>query len=99
MTDEPPKKDENKNSDVEQLRDEFTAQFATLKTSFEDELKKVKDENTALKQNNEELKRALVASAVNPAPAPAEKEKTPEELYKEKIDALSKKTLELMKGI
>lgn len=99
MTDEPPKKDENKKSDVEQLRDEFTAQFATLKTSFEDELKKVKDENTALKQNNEELKRALVASAVNPAPTPAEKEKTPEELYKEKIDALSKKTLELMKGI
>ena len=101
MTEEPkktdePKTDENKKSDVEQLRDEFTAQFATMKKSFESELSALKTENTALKADNDELKRALVRSAINPAPAPAEQPKTDEELYKEKIDACAKRTLQLM---
>ena len=88
-----PKKEK---SDVEQLRDEFTAQFATLKQSFETELNTLKTENNQLKETNDELKRALVRSAITPAPAPAEPEKTEEQLYKERIDACSKRTLELM---
>ena len=91
-----PKKEK---SDVEQLRDEFTAQFATLKSSFETELSSLKTENAQLKETNDELKRALVRSAITPAPAPAEPEKTPEQLYKEKIDELSKKTLERMSSL
>ena len=106
MTEEPkpketaePKPDEKKKSDVEQLRDEFTAQFATLKNSFETELTALKTENSALKADNDELKRALVRSAINPAPVKTEVEKTPEELYKEKVDACAKRTLELMSSI
>ena len=91
-----PKKEK---SDVEQLRDEFTAQFATLKQSFETELNALKTENSQLKENNDELKRALVRSAITPAPAPAEPEKTAEQLYKEKIDELAKKTLERMSSL
>ena len=86
-------------SDVEQLRDEFTAQFATLKQSFETELSTLKTENAQLKETNDELKRALVRSAITPAPAPAEPEKTEEQLYKEKIDELSKKTLDRMSSL
>ena len=86
-------------SDVEQLRDEFTAQFATLKQSFETELSTLKTENAQLKETNDELKRALVRSAITPAPAPAEPEKTEEQLYKEKIDELAKKTLDRMSSL
>ena len=85
-----------KKSDVEKLRDEFTAQFTTLKQSFETELTALKTENTSLKETNDELRRALVRSATTPAPAPAEKPKTEEELYQEKIADLSKRTLERM---
>ena len=91
-----PKKEK---SDVEQLRDEFTAQFATLKQSFETELSTLKTENAQLKETNDELKRALVRSAITPAPAPVEPEKTEEQLYKEKIDELSKKTLDRMSSL
>ena len=83
-------------SDVEKLRDEFTAQFSTLKQSFETELTALKTENTSLKETNDELRRALVRSATIPAPAPAEKPKTEEDLYQERIADLSKRTLERM---
>lgn len=99
MTENPqpnPPAPEKPKSDVEQLRDEFTAQFATLKSSFETELSSLKTENAQLKETNDELKRALVRSAITPAPAPAEPPKTEEQLYKEQIDACSKRTLELM---
>ena len=103
MTEEPKKEPEGKKdpekSDVEKLRDEFTAQFATMKQSFESELNALKTENTQLKENNDELKRALVRSAISPAPAKTEAPKTDEELYKEKIDACAKRTLELMSSI
>ena len=86
-------------SDVEKLRDEFTAQFTTLKQSFESELTALKTENTSLKEMNDDLRRALVRSATTPAPAPAEKPKTEEELYLENIANLSKRTLERMSKI
>lgn len=102
MTENPPApqpEPKKEKSDVEQLRDEFTAQFATLKSSFETELTTLKTENAQLKETNDELKRALVRSAITPAPAPAEPEKTEEQLYKERIDELSKKTLERMSSL
>ena len=101
MTDEsnPSPAPAEKKSDVEKLRDEFTAQFTTLKQSFESELTALKTENTSLKETNDELRRALVRSATTPAPAPAEKPKTEEELYQEKIANLSKRTLERMSKI
>lgn len=101
MTDEsnPSPAPAEKKSDVEKLRDEFTAQFTTLKQSFETELTALKTENTSLKETNDELRRALVRSATTPAPAPAEKPKTEEELYQEKIANLSKRTLERMSKI
>ena len=106
MTEEPkpkettePKTDEKPKSDVEKLRDEFTAQFNTLKQSFESELNTLKTENSQLKENNDELKRALVRSAINPAPAKTDEPKTPEQLYKEQVDACAKRTLELMSSI
>ncbi len=97
MTDPVPQSEPKKEkSDVEQLRDEFSAQFATLKQSFETELNNLKTENDQLKQTNDELKRALVRSAITPAPAHAEPEKSEEELYHDQIDALAKKTLARM---
>lgn len=100
MTEEPKKDTEGKKdpekSDVEKLRDEFTAQFSTLKQSFETELNALKTENTTLKESNDELKRALVRSAINPAPEKKEETKTEEQLYNEKIDGYRKRTLELM---
>ena len=99
MTDEPNPPAPAEKSDVEKLRDEFAAQFTTLKQSFESELIALKTENTSLKETNDELRRALVRSATTPAPAPAEKPKTEEELYQEKIADLSKRTLERMSKI
>lgn len=103
MTDEPKKETEGKGnpekSDVEKLRDEFTAEFSTLKQSFESELNALKTENTTLKESNDELKRALVRSAINPAPEKKEAPKTEAELYKETIERQSKRTLELMSNM
>lgn len=103
MTDEPKtppaNAGESEKSDVEKLRDEFTAQFSTLKQSFETELNALKTENTSLKETNDELRRALVRSATTTPPAPAEQPKTEEQLYQEKIAELSKRTLERMSKI
>ena len=100
MTDEPNTPPANaEKSDVEKLRDEFTAQFSTLKQSFESELNALKTENTSLKETNDELRRALVRSATTTPPAPAEQPKTEEQLYQEKIAELSKRTLERMSKI
>ena len=99
MTDEPNPPAPAEKSDVEKLRDEFTAQFTTLKQSFESELTALKTENTSLKETNDELRRALVRSATTPAPAPAEKPKTEEALYQERIADLAKRTLERMPKI
>ena len=103
MTDEPKTPpapaDKSEKSDVEKLRDEFTAQFSTLKQSFESELNALKTENTSLKETNDELRRALVRSATTSPPSPSEEPKTEEQLYQEKIAELSKRTLDRMSKI
>lgn len=97
MTDEstPPETSEQP-SEIEKLRNEFQEQFATLKTSFETELKTKADENAALRKENEELHRALVRSAQLPSQTPPV-QKTEQELYQERIAALAAKSREYEK--
>lgn len=81
------------------MRDEFAAQFKELKDAFEAE-RAEKDKLIAeLKEQNQGLQRALVRSAVTDPPKEEAKEKTEEEIYKEEIDRLAKRSLELMKEV
>ena len=99
MTDEESKSAESQEqvSEIEKLRNEFQEQFATLKSSFETELAKSKEENSALKKENAELNRALVRSAQLP-PQQAPVQKTEEELYAEKINAIAAKSIAIEKA-
>ena len=99
MTDEPsnPTESQEQVSEIEKLRNEFQEQFATLKTSFESELAKSKEENSALKKENEDLHRALVRSAQLP-PQQAPVQKTEEELYAERISAIAAKSIAIEKA-
>ena len=60
------------------------------------ELTKSKEENDRLKKENEDLHRALVRSAQLP-PEKAPVQKTEEELYRERIEALAKKSIAIEK--
>ena len=97
------KKDEGQSSgtdtrsEIEKLRDEFTAQFATLKTSYEKTAAEQKETIEKLTKENQDLQRALIRS-VTLDPQPASKEPTAEELYQKRIDELSKKSLAIMKN-
>lgn len=97
------KKDEGKTyvadtrSEIEKLRDEFTEQFATLKTSYEKTAAEQKETIEKLTKENQDLQRALIRS-VTIDPQPASKEPTAEELYQKQIDELSKKSLEILKN-
>ena len=97
MTDqEQPTETPEQPSEIEKLRNEFQEQFATLKTSFESELKKSSEENAALRKENEELHRALVRSAQLP-PQQAPVQKTEQEIYADRINALAAKSLAIEK--
>jgi len=97
MTDqEQPVETSEQPSEIEKLRNEFQEQFATLKTSFESELKKSTEENAALRKENEELHRALVRSAQLP-PQQVPVQKTEQEIYSERINALAAKSLAIEK--
>ena len=98
MTDQeqPPKDTPEQPSEIEKLRNEFQEQFATLKTSFESELKTKTDEITSLRKENEDLHRALVRSAQLP-PQESPVQKTEQELYQERISAIAAKSLEYEK--
>lgn len=97
-TDNNPSGTEEK-SEIEKLRDEFQEQFNTIKTSYEKTAADLKESNDKLSKENEELRRALIrnTSMGTPSGEPP-KQKTEEELYQEKIAALSKKSLELLKS-
>lgn len=79
------------------LRDEMNAQFAELKSSFEATLKEKEELISQLKEQNTGLQRALVRSAVMDPPK-VEEPKTEEDLYREEVERLSKRTLEIMKA-
>lgn len=85
-------------SAIEQLRNEMNEQYNALKESFESSLKEKDDELVKLREENKDLHRALTRSAFSDRPEPP-KEKTPEEIYQEKVDALSKKTLHYMESM
>ena len=89
--------DKQKDNLIEELRAEWQAEFAKLKGESETLIKAQQEEIAKLVKSNQELQSALVRSAVNP-PEPKKEEKTPEELYREEVEALSKKALENIKA-
>ena len=83
-------------SEIEKLRDEFSEQFSTLKTSYEKTAAEQSETIASLKKENEDLRRALIRNVtIDPSPQPIEK--TQEQLEKERIAALSQKSLEILK--
>ena len=82
---------------ISKLRNEFQEQFNTLKETFDAENKKNLDTISKLTKENEDLHRALVRSA-HPPPEQTAKEKTPEEIYQEKILALADKSIAIEKA-
>ena len=84
-------------SEIEKLRDEFTEQFATLKTSYEKTAAEQKETIEKLTKENQDLQRALIRS-VTIDPQPASHELTEEELYQKRIQEYSKKSLEILKN-
>ena len=84
-------------SEIEKLRDEFTEQFATLKTSYEKTAAEQKETIEKLTKENQDLQRALIRS-VTIDPQPASHEPTADELYQKRIEELSKKSLTIMKN-
>ena len=77
---------------IAKLRDEFQSQFSTLKQTFEEENKKNLDIISSLKKENEDLHRALIRSAQLP-PVQQVPEKTPEQIYQERISELAQKSI------
>lgn len=92
MTDEPAPAPEP--NEYQKMRDEFTAQFTELKKSFESSISELKTQNEELTKHNQELQRALIRSATNPAPT--EPELSEEDKYTQLIDKLAKQTLSKM---
>ena len=84
-------------SEIEKLRDEFTEQFATLKTSYEKTAAEQKETIEKLTKENQDLQRALIRS-VTLDPQPTSHEPTAEELYQKRIQEYSKKSLEILKN-
>lgn len=90
---ESPETQETQNDPIVQLRNEFNEQFAALKSSFESSIAERDDTISKLKEENDSLHRALIRSAMTePAPAP----KSEQDLYKEQVESLAKKTLSYM---
>lgn len=82
---------------ISKLRSEFQEQFNTMKETFAAENKKNLETISKLTKENEDLHRALVRSAQLP-PEQTVKEKTPEEIYQEKILALADKSIAIEKA-
>ena len=82
---------------ISKLRNEFQEQFNTMKETFAAENKKNLETISQLTKENEDLHRALVRSAQLP-PEQTAKEKTPEEIYQEKIIALADKSIAIEKA-
>lgn len=83
--------EEEQPNQIEQLRDEFQAQFAALKESTEASIKERDEKILALEAENKDLHTALLKSAFT-VPAPKEPEPTEEELYAKQIQTLFEKS-------
>lgn len=77
------------------LRDEMQTQYNTLKEAMESALKERDDTIATLRQEKQSLQNALVVSSTTPK-AEEPPVKTEEELYEEKVIALSQRTLASM---
>lgn len=88
---------EPKESDLlAQIRQEMQEQFAAFKKETETVLEAQKAQIAQLEADKASLQAALVKSATSPPPV-KEPEKTEEDLYRERVEALAEKGLELMK--
>ena len=96
MTEEQVAETSEQPSEIEKLRNEFQEQFTTLRTSFENELKKSTEEISRLTKENEDLHRALVRSAQIPAPE-VPVQKTEEELRAEFVKKYAEKAIAIEK--
>lgn len=76
---------------IEELRNEFQAQFVALKESTEASIKEKDVRILALEAENKDLHTALLKSAFT-VPAPKEPEPTEEELYAKQIQTLYEKS-------
>lgn len=74
----------------ELLKTEMQSQFNALKESFEAQSKEQTALIAALKQQNEQLQRALVRSAFTPV-EPKEQPKSEEDLYQEEVQRILNK--------
>ena len=94
---DPPNPPEPKESDLlAQIRQEMQEQFAAFKKETETVLEAQKAQIAQLEADKASLQAALVKSATSPPPA-KEPEKTEEDLYRERVETLAEKGLELMK--
>lgn len=76
---------------IEELRNEFQAQFVALKESTEASIKERDERILALEAENKDLHTALLKSAFT-VPTPKEPEPTEEERYKAEIQTLYEKS-------
>jgi len=79
------------------LRAEISAQVAEVKSAFEAELSDLKSANEKLAAENADLRRSLVRNSVFSPHPEAQPEPSEDQKYAAKIDALSSRTVELMK--
>lgn len=101
MTDENPQKDPpaTPESDlISSLRDEMQAQIAELKKAFSEESEKKDALINQLSKDKEDLRAALIRSATAEPPKAPEPPKSEEEIYKEQIEGLAKKTFDYMRS-
>lgn len=82
---------------IQALKDEFQRQFAEMKQQNEATVSKLNETIDQLKKDNASLQAAVVRSATMDPPAKKDPEKTPEELYAERITALRDQALEQFK--
>lgn len=82
---------ETKPNPIEELRNEFQAQFAALKESTEASIKEKDEKILALEAENKDLHTALLKSAFT-VPTPKKPEPTEEELYEKQIQTLYEKS-------
>lgn len=80
------------------IKQELQEQMATMKESFEQSLNEKDDQIKQLLEQNQQLQRALVRSAMTD-PVPAPQPKSEEDIYKEQIQALAGKTLKYMESM
>ena len=98
MTQEPASKDpETTQGDaLARFRDEMAQQFADLKAETQAKIDELTKENEKLVEENKQLNRALVRSAIVPAPEPVEvlsPEEKAEQEYRQELKNIFEKSL------